>query len=143
MSKDPSKHVSLTITHLDTMSSYCDESFSALKIYNGASSDAPLLGSYCGTKSPPTLTTDGSAMHIDIEYNSVLFATYSIFDNRWYLNIIIFYSDLCISDCGGTLTSVEGTFASPGYPKKYSIETECEWTIDIPEGNHLSVTFTY
>ncbi|KAJ3659671.1 hypothetical protein Zmor_011346 [Zophobas morio] len=127
VSKDPSKHVSLTITHLDTMSSYCDESFNALKIYNGASSDAPLLGSYCGTKSPPTLTTDGSAMHIDIEYNSVLFATYSIFDNH----------------CGGTLTSVEGIFASPGYPKKYPMETECEWTIDIPEGNHLSVTFTY
>ncbi|XP_068906568.1 cubilin-like isoform X2 [Tenebrio molitor] len=127
VAKDLTKHISLTITHLDTMNSYCDENSKSLRIFNGETPDAPVLGEYCGTKIPPTLTSDGSAMHILIEYNSVLFATYSVFD----------------SVCGGTLTSLEGFFASPGYPKKYPMETECEWTIEITEGNHVSLSFVY
>ncbi|KAH0809453.1 hypothetical protein GEV33_013339 [Tenebrio molitor] len=122
VAKDLTKHISLTITHLDTMNSYCDENSKSLRIFNGETPDAPVLGEYCGTKIPPTLTSDGSAMHILIEYNSVLFATYSVFD----------------SVCGGTLTSLEGFFASPGYPKKYPMETECEWTIEITEGETIS-----
>jgi cubilin len=58
------------------------------------------------------------------------------------------------------LTSLEGFFASPGYPKEYPMETECEWTIEITEGetistrvcfyrqltvsgNHVSLSFVY
>lgn len=66
------------------MNSYCDENSKSLRIFNGETPDAPVLGEYCGTKIPPTLTSDGSAMHILIEYNSVLFATYSVFDSGWY-----------------------------------------------------------
>lgn len=41
-------------------------------------------------------------------------------------------------DCGGTLTSSEGYFATPGYPKKYASNMECEWTIQISPGKYTN-----
>ncbi|RZC32589.1 cubilin, partial [Asbolus verrucosus] len=126
VSKDLTKHVNLIVTHLDTLSTYCDEADKPFKVFNGESASAPLLGGYCGNKLPPTLTSDGAAMHVVVDYSSILFATYTVYDNV----------------CGGTLTSMEGYFASPGYPKKYPMETECEWTIHVEEvhDNELSGT---
>nr|XP_008192422.1 PREDICTED: cubilin [Tribolium castaneum] len=126
IAKDLTKHITLTVLYLDSLNGYCDENIKILKVYNGESSEAPLLGEYC-QKIPPTLTSDGSAMHVVVDSNTVLYATYSVFD----------------SVCGGTLTSVAGYFASPGYPKKYPVDTECEWTIDVTEGNHVSLSFSY
>ncbi|CAG9816798.1 unnamed protein product [Phaedon cochleariae] len=124
VSSDPTKHVSLTITHMHGLL-YCDFEGSAVKVYNGESTDSPLLASYCGSKVPPTLVSDGSALTIKIDSKMSFFATYSVYD----------------SQCGGTLTSSEGFFSTPGYPKKYASDTECEWTIQISPGNQLTLNF--
>jgi hypothetical protein len=35
----------------------------------------------------------------------------------------------CVSVCGGDLTALNGTFASPDYPVGYSSAVTCRWTI--------------
>ena len=34
-----------------------------------------------------------------------------------------------VTECGGTLTSGDGMFASPNYPEDYSNNLDCEWVI--------------
>ncbi|XP_066263258.1 deleted in malignant brain tumors 1 protein-like [Branchiostoma lanceolatum] len=44
--------------------------------------------------------------------------------------------------CGGTLTAPsEGTVTSPNYPDHYDNGQTCEWTITVPEGNYVHLTF--
>ncbi|XP_060536860.1 cubilin [Cylas formicarius] len=124
-SLDRSKHITLTITHMGSNYNWCPEDEHQVSIYNGPFSDSPLLGGYCGTKVPPPLVTDGSTMHIVIKENVDFFATYSVMD----------------SQCGGTLTSMDGYFATPGYPNKYPFDMQCEWTIAAAPGNQLIINF--
>ncbi|KAG5881771.1 hypothetical protein JTB14_021141 [Gonioctena quinquepunctata] len=125
ISSDPSKHISLSITFMHGVN-YCEWQIDTLKIYNGDSVDSPLLKSLCGSKVPPTLVSDGSALTIYLDTPMSFFATYSVYD----------------SQCGGTLTSSEGSFSTPGYPNQYASGVECEWTIQISPGNHVSLDFT-
>ncbi|XP_066263248.1 zinc metalloproteinase nas-39-like [Branchiostoma lanceolatum] len=44
--------------------------------------------------------------------------------------------------CGGTLTAPpEGTVTSPNHPDHYDNGQTCEWTITVPEGNYVHLTF--
>ncbi|XP_056646391.1 cubilin [Diorhabda sublineata] len=124
VASDPSKHVSLTISQLQGQY-YCDDEDAPLNVYNGESVESPLIGKYCGPKVPPTIVSDGSALTVFVKSQITFFATYSTFD----------------SECGGSLTSAEGYFASPGYPKRYPSDMECEWEIKIAKGNHVSLNF--
>lgn len=40
-------------------------------------------------------------------------------------------------DCGGTFNNAEGFFATPGYPKKYPSDMECEWIINVAPGKYI------
>ncbi|CAG9855166.1 unnamed protein product [Phyllotreta striolata] len=123
-SVDYSKHVSLTISEISTLY-YCDDSDGAIKIYNGEASDSPMISQFCGPRVPPTIVSDGSALTINITSIASFTATYTTLD----------------SQCGGTLKSLAGFFSTPGYPRKYASDIECEWTITVAPGNHLTLTF--
>lgn len=71
------KHVSLTITHMDISK---DCSSPVLKIYDGESDEAPLIGGYCGNKSPSLIVSVGNAMHITLNYayGATFQAVYSV-----------------------------------------------------------------
>ncbi|XP_031429607.1 ST14 transmembrane serine protease matriptase a [Clupea harengus] len=43
--------------------------------------------------------------------------------------------------CGGTLLGNSGTFTSPHYPDYYPPLTTCVWSIQVPTGKHIKVTF--
>ncbi len=45
--------------------------------------------------------------------------------------------------CGGTLTpsSSPGAFTSPGYPRDYSDQLNCTWTITVQQGERLRLHF--
>lgn len=44
--------------------------------------------------------------------------------------------------CGGQYTSSEGVVTSPGFPSPYTHESECVWTITVPAGDTITLTFT-
>ncbi|KAJ8005317.1 hypothetical protein DPEC_G00145370 [Dallia pectoralis] len=43
--------------------------------------------------------------------------------------------------CGGVLTEIKGNFSSPNYPGFYPPTLDCKWTIKVPAGKLLRVTF--
>ncbi|KAK7883029.1 hypothetical protein WMY93_029203 [Mugilogobius chulae] len=43
--------------------------------------------------------------------------------------------------CGGQLSGVKGSFTSPNFPNYYPPDTLCQWTITVPEGKVVKVTF--
>eukprot|EP00118_Oscarella_pearsei_P009956 m.58895 g.58895 ORF g.58895 m.58895 type:complete len:711 (+) comp34843_c1_seq3:256-2388(+) len=44
--------------------------------------------------------------------------------------------------CGGSLTGLYGHFKSPGFPNNYPVETTCTWSITVPQGYRIRLTFT-
>ncbi|XP_070684944.1 ST14 transmembrane serine protease matriptase a isoform X2 [Pempheris klunzingeri] len=43
--------------------------------------------------------------------------------------------------CGGQLTGKKGSFSSPNFPNYYPPQTLCQWSIQVPEGKAVKVTF--
>ncbi|XP_029027296.1 ST14 transmembrane serine protease matriptase a [Betta splendens] len=43
--------------------------------------------------------------------------------------------------CGGKVTGVSGLISSPNYPSFYPLKTTCLWSIEVPEGKAVKVTF--
>ncbi|XP_044726579.1 cubilin-like [Chrysoperla carnea] len=129
-SKNPGGHISLTITHLDLRDDYSfdDGEDNSLHIYNGLDNTSALIGSYKNHKIPPTIVSEGSALHLylPLTYSTTVF--------------VASYSALSTA-CGGELTSLEGEFGSVGYPKNYPNDMDCVWQFHPAEGNQVSVTF--
>ncbi|XP_063061336.1 ST14 transmembrane serine protease matriptase a [Engraulis encrasicolus] len=46
-----------------------------------------------------------------------------------------------VMKCGGTLSASSGTFKSPNYPDYYPPFTSCVWSIQVPSGKYIKVTF--
>ena len=44
--------------------------------------------------------------------------------------------------CGGYYTSMRGTFTSENYPSPYAHNSRCRYTIMVPEGYSINLTFT-
>ncbi|XP_030748736.1 cubilin-like [Sitophilus oryzae] len=122
-----SGHVSLTISRLSYAGgiNWCNPDEGAFIVYNGLSSDSPRQGIYCIDKLPPTIVSDGSALHIVFKQKVDIYATYSIID----------------SECGGKISALNGFVASPGWPNNYASNASCDWTISIGPGNVISLNF--
>uniref|UniRef100_A0A4W6CDW1 Suppressor of tumorigenicity 14 protein homolog n=1 Tax=Lates calcarifer TaxID=8187 RepID=A0A4W6CDW1_LATCA len=45
------------------------------------------------------------------------------------------------TSCGGQLTGEKGTFSSPNFPNYYPPRTSCQWSIEVPKGKAVKVTF--
>lgn len=69
-----------------------------LKIFNGDSINAPLIGNYCGQKVPPRISSNGPALHLRIFdfTEGSFFATYSVVDSGWSTEQIcmVYYIEL-------------------------------------------------
>ncbi|KPJ00966.1 Cubilin [Papilio xuthus] len=133
----PNLKIKLTITHLSipkytldstNTSRSCPASF--LRLLDGDDEDSPLIDEYCGNKVPPMIVSHGSAMTIQLgTYVGKISGQFSAH-----------YTTLT-SACGGTLTSEEGTIASPNYPQSYPPESDCEWILSTSPGNKVYITF--
>mgnify|MGYP000122601394 FL=1 len=44
--------------------------------------------------------------------------------------------------CGGTLTGINGSLTSPGYPGNYTSASTCSWLVQVPERRVVTMTFT-
>lgn len=60
----------------------CDFMYNNVQIYNGEDNTAPLIGQYCGSRVPPTIS-GGSSIHVVIQDVTITFiATYSVLSSR-------------------------------------------------------------
>ncbi|KAM3593822.1 uncharacterized protein V6R79_022582 [Siganus canaliculatus] len=102
----------------------------SITIFNGGSPGSPIIGQYCGTNTPGTIQSGSNKLAV------VFLADHSIsrggFMASWSADS---------SGCGGVIHADSGTIKSPNYPQNFPVNTECEWQIIAPEGNHLEMTF--
>lgn len=57
-------------------------------------------------------------------------------------DILIKFGSFCLSVCGENLYGPTGRFTSPNYPNPNPHAWICEWTITVPEGRRVILTFT-
>ena len=91
---------------------------------------APVLGRYCDLEAtPPQVIGSTGKLWVHFKSNSSdphvgFFANY-------------------FPGCGGHLESSEGILESPNYPKNYFQNSKCTWTIAVPEGKAIHLTFSH
>ncbi|CAK1578706.1 unnamed protein product [Parnassius mnemosyne] len=92
-----------------------------------------LLGRYCGSLSPPALTSSTNRLMIKFESDS------SIRDSGFSLS----YSFLDEkSHCGGLFVKPHGYIYSPGWPNTYEPNRDCIWTITVPFGQQIMLNIS-
>ncbi|KAG6453574.1 hypothetical protein O3G_MSEX008219 [Manduca sexta] len=131
IAQKPDQKISLTITHMSLQPIFnqtCQSSF--IRVYDGDDKLAPLINEYCGRKIPPMIVSAGSAITVEL-------GTYG---NNIEGHFSAHYTPLS-NACGGTLTSEEGTIASPNYPRPYPADAHCEWILKTSPGNKVYITF--
>lgn len=105
-----------------------------VEIYdNSTTTGNALMGKYCGTDTPPVLTSTGNLMTVVFHSDS------SVALDGFTANYVALNSSLV---CGAQLTATTGVITSPRYPSPYYNNAECVWTIIVPSGQQISVTFT-
>nr|XP_020470999.1 cubilin [Monopterus albus] len=114
-----------TAFQLEATSSSC--TYDYVKLYNGPSEQAPLIGTFCGSTPPPASNTTSSALTMVFKTDSTVFM--SGFQMMWYQN-----------GCGGDHSGPSGSFSSPGYPNRYPENRECIWYISTAAGSSVTLT---
>ncbi|CAL1576609.1 unnamed protein product [Knipowitschia caucasica] len=104
---------------------YCGYDY--LKLYNGPDTQAPILGTYCGSSTPPSGTTTSAAL-------TVIFRTDNALSRPGFQMV---WTQI---GCGGELHGPAGSFQSPGYPNKYPENRECLWFINTAAGSSITIT---
>ncbi|XP_061178089.1 cubilin-like [Saccostrea echinata] len=108
-------------------------SYDYVEIRDGLDENAPLLRKYCSTSSPVPITTTNPYAHIKFHSDASL-------SDRGFL--MTYAAVSAGPQCGGQFTSSEGVVTSPNFPSPYNHRSECVWTITVPAGDTITLTFT-
>ena len=125
--------VTFTFLHLTNLSpGNCSLQQSHLDLHDGEDAAAPLLGRYCGSHSPPPVTSHGSALYMHVTnlpsqagHSTRFRAVYTVEETA----------------CGGELRSESGRVTSPGFPDSYPPAVECVWSLAASTGNRVQLNF--
>ena len=93
----PDKHISFIFTHIESHMLEEQCSLVGIELRDGDTNQSPLIGRYCGSRVPPPIVTEGSALFISKSELIIFRATYST----------------STSHCGGDFTGEQGYFMSP------------------------------
>ncbi|XP_053323004.1 cubilin [Spea bombifrons] len=107
----------------------CEKDY--VEVRDGGYETSPLIGRFC-SQSPPVIVSHSNKLWI--KFRSDMSFTYSGFSAHW---------DSALTGCGGTLTSVSGSFMSPNYPMPYYHNSECYWLLKASGGSILEIQFEY
>ncbi|NWH57378.1 CUZD1 protein, partial [Geococcyx californianus] len=108
----------------------------SIKIYDGPSTNSPLLGQVCNdTDAIPVLQSSSNSLTFRITTNSVAFT------RNFFVFYYYFLPEKSIENCGGQLTGPNGTFISPNYPAPYPEFTYCVWHIQTPKNTKINLQF--
>ncbi|XP_035752483.1 CUB and zona pellucida-like domain-containing protein 1 [Egretta garzetta] len=115
-------------------SSSCDTE--SIKIYDGPSTNSPLLGQVCNnTDAVPVLQSSSDSLTFVITTNSVAFT------RNFFVFYYFFSPETKIENCGGQLTGPNGTITSPYYPAPYPEFTYCVWHIQTARNSKIKLQF--
>ncbi len=121
--------VTLTFTAFNTESNY-----DFVKVYNGETTSAPLLGSFSGTNLPQQLTATSGKMliHFTSDGSSV--------KAGWSANYV---GNPVTTYCSGTttLTTATATITDGSGSKDYSNNSDCYWLINPPDAVSVKLKF--
>uniref|UniRef100_A0A8C9F8X7 CUB and zona pellucida-like domain-containing protein 1 n=1 Tax=Pavo cristatus TaxID=9049 RepID=A0A8C9F8X7_PAVCR len=107
-----------------------------IKVYDGPSSNSPLLGQVCNnTDAVPVFQSSSNSLTFLVTTNSVAFA------RNFFVFYYFFSPETAIDNCGGSLTGPDGTFTSPNYPAAYPEFTYCVWHIQTAKNSKISLEF--
>jgi len=122
--------ITLTFSAFDTENNY-----DFVKVYDGETTSAPLLGSYSGTSIPPVLTSSSNKMLVHFTTDG------SQTRNGWTANYV---GNPITSFCNGmtTLTAKNGTFSDGSGSADYKNNTDCKWLISPPDSSVIKLSFT-
>lgn len=109
-----------------------------VKIYDSlVAIESRVLEELCGYYSPSepmTILSSGNVMLVTMATN----------DKNNYPGFRAHVSQVKRSSqgaCGGPLSGEKGSFTSPNFPNYYPPDVVCQWTITVPEGKAVKVTF--
>uniref|UniRef100_A0A1B6EBE4 Cubilin n=1 Tax=Clastoptera arizonana TaxID=38151 RepID=A0A1B6EBE4_9HEMI len=105
----------------------CDYDY--LEIRDGSHITSPLIGKYCGTEYPRSITSLTNSLFLKFVSDSS--NSYPGFYITW---------DGTKTGCGGTLTAATGSIFSPNYPNPYSSTGHCYWNIIVSRGSKIRLT---
>ncbi|CAG5122175.1 unnamed protein product, partial [Candidula unifasciata] len=106
--------------------------FDTLEVYDGNSTNAPLLGRYCGyLNNPGIIQSSGNTLYLTYQavaqqYTRRFSASYSTNGNKFYRY---------------NLTFPSGPISSPGYPGSSSQNTYVTWTVTVAPGYVVTLKF--
>ncbi|XP_008307205.1 ST14 transmembrane serine protease matriptase a isoform X2 [Cynoglossus semilaevis] len=131
---DPNYHIKL---EFDTMNleENCKNDF--VKIYDSlAAIESRVMEEMCGYYSPSeplAFLSSGNVMLVTMATNA----------NKNYPGFRATVSQIYRSKttCGGQLKGEKGTFTTPNFPNYYPPRTSCQWSIEVPAGKSVKVTF--
>ncbi|XP_041477095.1 extracellular serine proteinase-like [Lytechinus variegatus] len=129
--------ISLTFNNFELeSSSTC--SYDSVSIYDGADSSAPLIGEYCGSNSPGTVTSSGSSLYMKFTSDSSV--TYSGFSGAFTMREA---PDIPTPvRCGDIVTRPSGIVKSPNFPDYYDNSDECTFTLQGKSNETVTLSFT-
>ncbi|XP_066263204.1 cubilin-like [Branchiostoma lanceolatum] len=108
----------------------------SLTIYDGNSGRATQLKSLTGDMSVYPVTSTSNQMFVRLKKSN-----YTEDDDRPEFQFTV--TEISALGCGGTLTAPpKGNVTSPNYPNNYGNDQTCEWTIAVPEGTYIHLTFS-
>ncbi|BFZ01255.1 hypothetical protein BsWGS_04294 [Bradybaena similaris] len=142
-----------------------------VELRDGATKDSPILGTFCGSQMPKSVTTTGR--HLYVKFVSSKYHQRSGFFARFVkevdecrtsdhdcehncVNTLGSYYCTCRSgfqlhsdgkrcepSCGGSIDDAYGNITSPSFPDVYPANSKCVWTINAPAGHRIYLNFTH
>ncbi|NXH11671.1 CUBN protein, partial [Bucco capensis] len=108
----------------------CSRDF--LEVRNGSDVESPLLGRFCGNTVPSPIFPQNHVVYL--RFKSDFAGAHDGYEITWTSSP---------SGCGGKLHGSTGSFTSPNYPATYPNSSHCEWSIAVPRGRLLTLSFDF
>lgn len=109
------------------------QDFDWVTVYDGADTNAPVLGRFSGTNIPPSVSSTGDKMYI----------TFTTTSNNPLAGWSASYSAPVVDFCNSlvTLNSTNGTFTDGSGTYNYHNGTICKWKIAPPNASSIQLQF--
>ncbi|KAJ7371404.1 hypothetical protein OS493_025866 [Desmophyllum pertusum] len=117
-----------------------------LKFYDGMSSLSGLLGGYCDTHHPEVIYSTRQYLYVKFHTDAYY---YDLTNKGFSFSFSAVKQEEAAGICRSTdgsnkvrsLIGTSGTFFSPNYPVPYPNDVRCIWTISVPAGKRVKLTF--
>ncbi|XP_067869413.1 cubilin isoform X2 [Heterodontus francisci] len=116
-------HLQFTYMELESHDS-CSSDY--IEVRDGEAETDPLIDRFCGSIIPAPITTSGNKLWLKFKAD--------ISDSKEGFRAVYKVA------CGGTLNG-NGVIQSPYYPNSYPHDKTCEWVINQPEGQVVTLNF--